>query len=228
MLELKHISYTIQGKTILNDVSVALKDHEITCLIGPNGVGKSTILNLITAHVKMTAGTVKCVPRKVALLAQYNELFEPLTVRELITLTGYSLDEEVLELLQLRELLDQGMHDLSGGQRQLAWLGYVLHQEPELLLLDEPTTYLDLKYQQVFLNALTTLQKKRQFTVLMVLHDLTQAVNVSQNMWLLTNEHELLTGETNEMLDQHLLSKTFGVSLRIFKDSNGHLIIPCP
>lgn len=225
MLELENITYKVGNKTILYDANATLVDHSITCLIGPNGIGKSTILNLITEQIQPLVGEIKNRPINIALLAQQNELFEPLTVRDLLTIQGNGLDVEVLMLLQLDDLLDSYMDELSGGQRQLVWLGYVLHQEPELLLLDEPTTYLDLKYQQVFLNTLKILQKKRQITVLMVLHDLTQAFNVSDNIWLVNDQQTIMSGTADELLDQELLSKTFGVTLRILKEKKNYWIV---
>ncbi|MBM7616950.1 iron complex transport system ATP-binding protein [Weissella uvarum] len=226
MLKLEHINYQVGDKVIFEDMNATLHDHEITCLIGPNGIGKSTLFNLITQSIQPQSGTITDIPNKIALLAQKNELFEPLTVRELLTIQSNDLDEEVLELLQLTDLLDRPIDVLSGGQRQLVWLGYVLHQQPELLLLDEPTTYLDLKYQQIFLNALTTLQKKRQFTVLMILHDLTQAFNYSQNIWLINENHQLTTGSSHEVLDAELLSATFNLPLTIVETAGHPLIIP--
>ncbi|MCW0952522.1 ABC transporter ATP-binding protein [Weissella ceti] len=226
MVELNHLSYSVGDKVILNNVSAQLIDHEITCLIGPNGVGKSTLFNLITKQLQPTTGEIKDVPERIALLAQHNELFEPLTVRELLTIQSNDIDEEVVDLLQLTALLDKQMDQLSGGQRQLAWLGYVLHQKPDLLLLDEPTTYLDLRYQQLFLQALTTLQKQRRFTVLMVLHDLTQAFNVGDNIWLMNNQENLLSGIVPTMLDENLLSNTFGVPLHIVNVEQSVLIVP--
>lgn len=226
MVELNHLSYSVGDKVILNNVSAQLIDHEITCLIGPNGVGKSTLFNLITKQLQPTTGEIKDVPERIALLAQHNELFEPLTVRELLTIQSNDIDEEVVDLLQLTALLDKHMDQLSGGQRQLAWLGYVLHQKPDLLLLDEPTTYLDLRYQQLFLQALTTLQKQRRFTVLMVLHDLTQAFNVGDNIWLMNNQENLLSGIVPTMLDENLLSNTFGVPLHIVDVEQSVLIVP--
>jgi len=226
MLKLNHLSYSVGDKKILNDVTAQLMDHDITCLIGPNGVGKSTLFNLITKQLTPDSGEIRDVPSNIALLAQHNELFEPLTVRELLTMQSNDIDEEVVQRLQLTTLLDKYMDQLSGGQRQLAWLGYVLHQKPTLLLLDEPTTYLDLRYQQLFLDALRTLQKQRHFTVLMVLHDLTQAFNFGDNIWLMNNKQQLLAGNTTDMLDEQLLSTTFDVPLRIINDDRQLLITP--
>ncbi|WP_446002108.1 ABC transporter ATP-binding protein [Weissella viridescens] len=226
MLTLDHVSYAIGNKTIFNDASAELIDHEITCLIGPNGIGKSTLFNLITQSIQPESGQIIGIPDKIALLAQKNELFEPLTVRELLTIQRDTLDEEVLNLLQLKQLLDRPIEKLSGGQRQLVWLGYVLHQEPDLLLLDEPTTYLDLYYQQIFLKALTTLQAQRGFTVLMILHDLTQAFSNSQNIWLIDANKQLITGSVTELMDERLLSETFKLPLSIVEHAGQRLIIP--
>lgn len=226
MLTLKHVSYQIKQQVIFEDVTADLAEHEITCLIGPNGVGKSTLFQLITGSRQPQSGTITNQPQKMALLAQHNELFEPLTVRELLTMQRETLDEEVLSLLHLTSLLDKQVLDLSGGQRQLAWLGYVLHQEPELLLLDEPTTYLDLHYQHIFLEALTTLQKARGFTVLMILHDLTQAFAYSQNIWLVNQTKGLMTGTVAELRQADVLSAAFNVPLDIVAHEERFLIVP--
>lgn len=226
MVQLQNVSYTIDGKTIFNDVNATLIPHQITTLIGPNGIGKSTLLKLVTQYIKPDTGVITNIPDNLALLAQTNELFEPLTVRELLTIKHEALDDEILALLQLTDLLDDHVHHLSGGQRQLVWLGYVLHQAPTLLLLDEPTTYLDLHYQQLFLNTLTTLQKKRGFTVLMVLHDLTQAFHYSQNIWLLNDDKKLMTGPAVDLLDERTLSNAFKLPLTIVVHDGKQLIIP--
>lgn len=226
MLQLQNVSYAIDGKTIFNNVSATLMAHQITTLIGPNGIGKSTLLKLVTQSITPASGDITNIPDNIALLAQTNELFEPLTVRELLTMKRNTLDDEIVELLQLTALLETHVHHLSGGQRQLVWLGYVLHQEPDLLLLDEPTTYLDLHYQLLFLNALTTLQAQRGFTVLMVLHDLTQSFHYSQNIWLLNDNHQLITGQATELLDEALLSNTFRLPLTIVEHEAQRLIVP--
>jgi len=225
MLELNQVSYTVDQKIILKDASATLVDNEITSLIGPNGIGKSTLFKLITDSLKPLSGSITNVPKQIALLAQENSLYEPLTVRELLTIHQEDLDVEVVELLHLETHLDTQVDDLSGGQRQLVWLGYVLHQEPDLLLLDEPTTYLDLRYQQLFLDALKKLQKQRGFTVLMILHDLTQAFNYSQNIWLINPEKQIVSGKTEDVLDAELLSDSFDLGLKIIEHEGKTLII---
>ncbi|MBJ7687980.1 ABC transporter ATP-binding protein [Weissella confusa] len=226
MLKLNHVSFNRNNKHILNDVSASLAANRITTLIGPNGAGKTTLLQLITDDLKPSAGSITERPKKIALLAQKNELFEPLTVRDLLTIKQPSLDEHIIKDLKLEELLDQNMLTLSGGQQQLAWLAFVLHQAPDLLILDEPTTYLDLQYQQIFLKTLQRVQKERHLTVIMVLHDLNQAFAYSDNIWLLNKSGELATAETPTLLDAEKLSVAFQTPLKIVSVDEQTLILP--
>ena len=215
MLKLNHVTVNRGSQMILNDISAELHAQRITTLIGPNGAGKTTLLKLITKELMPNAGTVTGLPSKLALLAQHNELFEPLTVRELFALTNEPLDNDIIARLGLTALLDQPMPTLSGGQQQLAWLGFVLQQQPSLIILDEPTTYLDLQYQQLFLETLQELQDERQFTVLMVLHDLTQAFAYSDQIWLLNKAGQLTSGDATTMANVDELSATFNTALQL-------------
>ena len=115
MLKLNHVSFNRNNKHILSDVSSSLAPNRITTLIGPNGAGKTTLLQLITNDLNPSAGFITERPKKIALLAQKNELFEPLTVRDLLTIKQPSLDEHIIKDLKLEELLDQNMLTLSGG-----------------------------------------------------------------------------------------------------------------
>jgi iron complex transport system ATP-binding protein len=185
------------------------------------------LLKLITGELQPTSGQVVNRPQRIALLSQENQLFEPLTVRELLTIHVPELDSDVIDLLDLKRILDQGMHQLSGGQRQLAWLGFVLQQQPELLLLDEPTTFLDLQFQQRFLHALTTLQARRHMTVLMVIHDLTQALQVSQSMWLLDQTGQVSAEAKESLTDAKKFSHLFNTELTLQQLPSGQkLILP--
>lgn len=215
MLKLNHVTVNRGSQTILNDVSAELHAQRITTLIGPNGAGKTTLLKLITKELMPNTGTVTGLPSKLALLSQHNELFEPLTVRELFALTNEPLDNDIITRLGLTALLDKPMPTLSGGQQQLAWLGFVLQQQPSLIILDEPTTYLDLQYQQLFLETLQELQDERQFTVLMVLHDLTQAFAYSDQIWLLNKAGQLTSGDATTMANVDELAATFNTALQL-------------
>ena len=215
LLEVKSLTKNFGGLAAVSNVNLSLEANELIGLIGPNGAGKTTLLKLITKELMPNAGTVTGLPSKLALLAQHNELFEPLTVRELFALTNEPLDNDIIARLGLTALLDQPMPTLSGGQQQLAWLGFVLQQQPSLIILDEPTTYLDLQYQQLFLETLQELQDERQFTVLMVLHDLTQAFAYSDQIWLLNKAGQLTSGDATTMANVDELSATFNTALQL-------------
>lgn len=227
MLDINHLSFNRDNHQLFNDISVQLPDHQITALIGPNGVGKSTLIQLLTGELLPTTGTIQNRPQRIALLSQHNQLFEPLTVRELLTLADDKLDQEVIKTLQLDTLLDKEMPALSGGQQQLAWLGFVLQQQPDLLILDEPTTFLDLHFQELFLKTLQQLQEKRQTTVLMVLHDLNQAFRYSQHIWLLQPTGELVSAPAVQMHNQvALLSNAFKTPLQLIQTADQVILQP--
>ena len=227
MLDINHLSFSRGNHKLLDNVSARLPTNQITALIGPNGVGKSTLIQLLTAELLPDSGSVINQAKHVAVLSQHNQLYEPLTVRELLQLSHAKMDEEVINTLQLTPLLDQEMTDLSGGQQQLAWLGFVLQQQPDLLILDEPTTFLDLHFQELFLKTLQQLQEKRQMTVLMVLHDLNQAFRYSQHIWLLRRTADLVSEAAVLMQNQiDLLSEAFETPLQLIKTPNQTIIQP--
>ncbi|WP_439818785.1 ABC transporter ATP-binding protein [Weissella paramesenteroides] len=227
MLDINHLSFSRGNHKLLDNVSARLPTNQITALIGPNGVGKSTLIQLLTAELLPDSGSVINQAKHVAVLSQHNQLYEPLTVRELLQLSHATMDEEVIDTLQLTPLLDQEMTDLSGGQQQLAWLGFVLQQQPDLLILDEPTTFLDLHFQELFLKTLQQLQEKRQMTVLMVLHDLNQAFRYSQHIWLLRRTADLVSEAAVLMQNQiDLLSEAFETPLQLIKTPNQTIIQP--
>ncbi|WP_404975469.1 ABC transporter ATP-binding protein [Weissella paramesenteroides] len=227
MLDINHLSFSRGNHKLLDNVSARLPTNQITALIGPNGVGKSTLIQLLTAELLPDSGSVINHAKHVAVLSQHNQLYEPLTVRELLQLSHEKMDEEVINTLQLTPLLDQEMTDLSGGQQQLAWLGFVLQQQPDLLILDEPTTFLDLHFQELFLKTLQQLQEKRQMTVLMVLHDLNQAFRYSQHIWLLRRTADLVSEAAVLMQNQiDLLSEAFETPLQLIKTPNQTIIQP--
>lgn len=217
MLDINHLSFSRGNHKLLDNVSARLPTNQITALIGPNGVGKSTLIQLLTAELLPDSGSVINHAKHVAVLSQHNQLYEPLSVRELLQLSHATMDEELINTLQLTPLLDQEMTDLSGGQQQ----------QPDLLILDEPTTFLDLHFQELFLKTLHQLQEKRQMTVLMVLHDLNQAFRYSQHIWLLRRTADLVSEAAVLMQNQiDLLSEAFETPLQLIKTPNQTIIQP--
>ena len=186
---------------VIHELSLMIPSQQITALVGPNGSGKSTLLKGLARLMKPTCGAVyldsqeihrlptKQVAKRLAMLPQRPESPDGLTVRELVTFGrfphqgffGVCTEEDdakihqALEITGISEMADHALGELSGGQRQLAWVAMALAQDTRLLLLDEPTTFLDMSHQIEVLDVLKRLNQEHGRTIVMVLHDLNMA-----------------------------------------------------
>lgn len=202
-LALRNLSAGYQKKSIVDDLSFVVPAEKMTVLVGANGSGKSTLLNTMARLLRPTGGAVlldgkaiheqptKTIARRLGILSQSPLLPEGLTVFELVSrgrfpwqsfMHQWSDDDEqaVEEALRLTGTLDfahQTVESLSGGQRQRCWIAMALAQQTEIILLDEPTTYLDLRYQVEILELLHRLTRDHGRTVVAVLHDLNFAID---------------------------------------------------
>src|SRR5699024_7443566 len=118
MLDIDHLSFSRGQHKLLDNVSARLPAHQITALIGPNGVGKSTLIQLLTAELLPDSGSIISQAKHIAVLSQHNQLYEPLTVRELLQLSHATMDEELIATLQLTTLLVRNMFDFTSGETQ--------------------------------------------------------------------------------------------------------------
>lgn len=196
------------NNTIIDGLSVTIPEKKITTILGPNGCGKSTLLKAIARIMKTEKGTVfldgqsmqklptKAIAKKMAILPQSAEAPSGLTIFDLVSYGRFphqrgfgSLKTEDLEAIQwaievtgLGELKDRPIEALSGGQRQRVWIAMALAQDTEILILDEPTTYLDMAHQLDILLLLNKLNEEEGKTIVMVLHDLNHASRFSHYM----------------------------------------------
>lgn len=235
MLEIRGLSARIGGREILRDISLTLPDGTLTALVGRNGCGKSTLLSCVAAQ-RAHSGAVllgdgaelsALPPRKraqrLALLPQ--DLSAPhMTVRELAELgrspyvdvgrrlTGrdHEAVRRALERAEAVSLADRFLDEISGGERQRAYLAMILAQETELLLLDEPVTHLDLTAGEDFLRLLVSLQEEGH-TILVVLHDLAQAVHFADRMAVMDGGRIAFVGGTADCLASGVLERTLSV-----------------
>lgn len=237
-MECRHVSYHYpRQKSGLTALSGELPTGKITTIIGPNGAGKSTLLQLLArqllpqsgeirlADQPLTHWTTKQLAQRVAMVTQHHQLYDELTVQEVVAmgrLPYHSLWQTVpfhevrpyLAQTGLLALADQFMQDLSGGQQQRAWLAAALAQQPAVLLLDEPTTYLDVHYQQALMTQLQSLAAKGM-TVVQVLHDINQAFQVSDWLWLLNDGRLAASGTPAELRDPQLLERVFNTTVEV-------------
>lgn len=237
-MELQQVSYQypaqMAGVTALTGNFPA---GRVTTIIGPNGAGKSTVLKLLSRQLTAQRGTIlldqqpltqyasKQLAQRIAVVSQRHELYDDITVAAVVKmgrlpyhgLLATVPDDEVATYLaqtQLTDLAAEHLQNLSGGQQQRVWLAMALAQEPQVLLLDEPTTYLDVHYQQALMVQLRQLAATG-LTVIQVLHDINQAFAVSDWLWLLQAGRLVATGTPAQLRDADLLARTFQTPIEI-------------
>lgn len=232
------------GTMVLRDLYATLPKGGFTVLLGPNGSGKSTFLRSLARLMPLKAGHVihdgraiaamgsKELARRVGVLAQGPTAPEGLTVRDLVeqgryphrSLLGGWTDadrlacDEALHLTTMTDLANRPLDALSGGQRQRAWIAMTLAQQSPTLLLDEPTTFLDVAHQIELLTLLRRLADDRGTSVIAVLHDINQAARYADHMVMLVEGRVIAAGSPEDVLSQGTLRAVFGIETRIFPD----------
>lgn len=235
MMKFDRVAVELDGKQILEQISFTLKPHKITGLLGRNGSGKSTLISCITGRTRYT-GQILLDDRNMALLTARERASRvavlpqtlpkvPLTVGELVSLgrnpyldPGRHLTGEDKEQIR-RALARAGLEDfthrqvnkLSGGERQKAYLAMVLAQNTGIIVLDEPTTYLDIAAAADFEKLLVELKTKYKKTLLVVMHDLTRAAELADNLVVLDDGRTVFAGSREDCLEQGVIERTFDV-----------------
>ncbi|WP_409304801.1 ABC transporter ATP-binding protein [Peribacillus sp. SCS-155] len=243
-LSAEQLTIGYEERIIVQDLNLQFKPGNITAIIGPNGCGKSTILKTMARLHPASSGTVyldgkmihqtptKEIAKKLAILPQTPEAPSGLTVHELVSYgrtphqSGFSRlqehDREVidwaLEVTGLTELQHQAVDTLSGGQRQRAWIAMAISQETGLLLLDEPTTYLDLAHQLEVLQLLEKLNREEGRTIIMVIHDLNQASRFAHELVAVKRGRIVHQGAASEVMKESILKEVFNIETTIVTD----------
>lgn len=246
MSEINAQSLTLayDNSTIIDGLSVVIPSGEITTLVGPNGCGKSTLLRGISRLLKPKQGSVmlnaqdiwrlptKELAKQLGILPQGPVAPEGLTVHELVAQGRYphqswfqqwSLEDEkvtleALEITGITDFADRPLDTLSGGQRQRAWIAMTLAQDSDVILLDEPTTFLDLAYQIDVLDLLHDLNCQRGKTIIMVLHDLNHACRYASHIIALSSGRIAAQGKPGDIVTESMVREVFGIECRIITD----------
>lgn len=240
-IAVKQLSVTLGNRGILHDISVSIPMGKITTLIGPNGCGKSTLLRSMIGYIHSPRECVTILgkplqsysqnelARQMAFLPQVSNMPKDMTVEELVYCGRYPYqmwwkntakeDREIVDyalgITKTNHLRNQLIPSLSGGERQRVWIAMALAQQPKLLVLDEPTTYLDINHQLEIMELLKRLNDEQGLTVLMVLHELTQAVQYSHYMAIIKDGHLVTAGDTKEIVSDELFRDVFSVDVQI-------------
>ena len=254
LLRTNHVTAGYDNKIILQDISITIPNHQISVIIGANACGKSTLLKTLARLLRPASGNVTLndhkitdlPPRQLArilgLLPQSPVAPEGIAVADLVGRgrfpyhsfwKGWGKEdeaavEEAMEIMGITSLANRRMEELSGGQRQRVWIAMALAQQTDILLLDEPTTFLDITYQVEILDLLTDLNRRRGTTIVMVLHDINLSARYADYIFAMHQGQLVAQGSPAEVITKELVYQVFGLNCTVMPDplSGSPLIVP--
>lgn len=250
----EQMSVGYQGKPLIEQIEIGLNKGEILTIIGPNGAGKSTILKSIARQLKLLDGVLYLdmkeiarmpgdeLSRKMAVVFTQKLRTELMTCEDVVATgrypyTGYfgilskednARVQEAMELVHVTEIRDRDFTKISDGQRQRVMLARAIAQEPEIIILDEPTSFLDVKYKLEFLSLLQELRSKKGLTVIMSIHELELAQRVSDRILCIGDNRVERFGTAEEIFQPGYLNRLFKIDEGSFDETNGNLELKPP
>ena len=253
-MDFKEITFSYDNKiNRLDNVASEIKKGEITTIIGPNGCGKSTLLGVLSNNHLPQKGQVildgkkigeykpKELAKKLAVVHQENEAPADMTVEGLTTygrlphrsMFSTMTDEDVeaiewaLTSTNLQDKRNEPINSLSGGEKQRVWIAMTLAQKTEFLFLDEPTSYLDMYYQYEILELVKQLNVEYGLSIVMVLHDINQAIQYSDTIIVMKKGKIVLKGSPEEVISKQMISDIYGIDVVVKNDKQtGLYIVP--
>lgn len=254
VLSAQDLTLKYDQRCVVDGLTAEIPEGKVTMIVGANACGKSTLLRGLSRLLKPASGTVTLdgkdiharpareLARTLGLLPQHPTAPDGIAVRDLVGRGRYphqsffrswstgddAAVQRALEATETLELAERNVDELSGGQRQRVWIAMALAQETDLLLLDEPTTYLDLAHQVEVLDLVTDLNRKRGTTVAIVLHDLNLAARYADHVIAMKGGEIVALGDPITVVTEKLVRDVFGLESRVIPDpvSGTPLIIP--
>lgn len=240
-MEVRDLHFAYGKNKVLKGVSLKIEEGKITTIMGANGCGKSTLFSLMTKNLYPGKGNIylkgknlqnlnlKEFARKVAIVQQYNTASDDITVESLVAfgrtphrkmMAGNSAEDErmiewAMEVTNLTEYREREVTRLSGGQRQRVWIAMALAQGTKTLFLDEPTTYLDIRYQIEILKLVQKLNREYGMTIVMVLHDINQAIRYSDYVIGMKDGVVAVEGAPEEVITEESIRELYGIELGV-------------
>ena len=240
-MEVRNLSFSYGKNKVLRDVTFKIQGENITTIMGANGCGKCTLFSLMTKNLYPRKGNIflsgkniqnlslKEFARKVSIVHQYNTSSDDITVERLVSFgrtphmkmmqARTQEDEELIqwamEVTNVEKYKSREVSRLSGGQRQRVWIAMALAQNTKILFLDEPTTYLDIRYQIEILELIQKLNEEYGITIIMVLHDINQAIHFSQEVIGLKDGMVSFQGNPQEVINREGICDLYGIDLDV-------------
>ena len=254
LLKASNIVAGYDKKIIIDGINITIPKNKISVIIGANACGKSTLLKTLCRLIQPVSGEIlldekkitdmppKQLARVLGLLPLSPVVPEGITVADLVSRgrfpyqsffkglskKDYDAVDEALDIMGITELANRSVDELSGGQRQRVWIAMALAQQTDILLLDEPTTFLDISYQVEILDLLTDLNKKRGTTIVMVLHDINLSARYADYIFALQKGKLIAEGAPSDIITDSLIKQVFDLDCMVIRDpvSNSPFIVP--
>lgn len=257
IIEVKNAEFSYDGReNVFEKIEFLVAKDEILSILGPNASGKSTLLKCINALLKLGKGEINIegqnldslkksdIGGKIGYVPQTHDLTFPYSVLEMVLMgraphlglfsspsaKDVAIAKEMIELLGISHLMERPYTQTSGGEGQLVLIARALTAEPALLLLDEPTSHLDLKNQMVILNLLEKLAKEKNIAIIMTTHFPNHALSISNKALLVSNKKNGVIGRTEEVITEDNLKAVFGLDVKIISlkegDENMKVVVP--
>jgi len=242
VFQIRDLSFCYADEPVLENISFDIARGKITALMGANGSGKSTLFKLMTKNLRQPAGShilledrelstyrLSELARKVAVVWQHNTAPYDITVRQLVafgrvphkqhfqalTAKDEAAIDEAIEFCELSEVADRRMRELSGGQQQRVWIAMGLAQQTPVMFLDEPTTFLDVRYQVTILRLIRRLNRELGLTVVLILHDINQSFELCDELIALRTDGTLVQGSPQALASEEFLREIYQTDLRV-------------
>lgn len=239
LMKLENISFAYETAPVINDLSVAIREQDFIGLIGPNGSGKSTLLKIMGGIFKPDSGSVqfkespitrinkKLFAQSVSWIPQDHPMVFPFKVSEIVLMGRHpylsplsfessediEISRKAMETTMTSQFADRYFNEISGGEKQRVMIASALAQNPEMMLLDEPTAALDLKYQVQILKILKDLNTDHKMTLILAMHDLNLASKFCNRLILLDEGQIVRDGSPEQVLEKNILEQVYGVEI---------------
>jgi len=250
LINIHGVSFSYSQSDVLKDITLTIPKGEITLILGANGVGKSTLLKILSGILVPKSGEVlydniniyeinkNVIAKKIAYVSQDSVFSFPFTALEVALLgrspyigrfeferdSDYEIAINALRSTGILHLKDRIISEVSGGEKQLVSIARAITQQPELMVLDEPGTHLDLKHKSLILNILNTIKEKNGTTIVFATHDLSSLQNEYKNIILLKDGEIFKSGHTLDVINETNLTHIYGTNVKIFKE-NGNIFV---